>query len=189
MIHVGGTRTSALSLDGTTDHSTCYQRKLIMNSIVLPTTSSPVNAVEARHSCDGRGKQTSAAAIGKTESNPVTQRLSIFDPAKPLAKRKFTTRRVVITPGAAALLAKHNIDPLELVDRHLCGDWGDCDSDDQSLNDFAVTNGLRVMSYFRVAPWVEQTKLNAQDRAELPTVWIITEANRSVTTVMLPTEY
>ena len=93
------------------------------------------------------------------------------------------------TPGAIALLMANHVDLLALVGHHLRGNWGDSDLDEITLNDFAVANELRVMSTFRIADWRTQRAMSAQARAELPTIWIITEHDRSVTTVMLPTEY
>lgn len=117
------------------------------------------------------------------------QRTQVFDPSKPLGTKKFMPSRVVATPGAIALLKANQVDLLALVGHHLRGDWGDSDSDEITLNDFAVANDLRLMSTFRIADWRTQPAMSAQERAELPTVWIITEHDRSVTTVMLPTEY
>ena len=93
------------------------------------------------------------------------------------------------TPGAIALLVEHNVDILLLIRNHQYGDWGDSDSDEIALNNFAVANDLRVMSTFRMMDWRKQLAVNTQDCAELPTVWIITEHDRSVTTVLLPREY
>lgn len=125
----------------------------------------------------------------QTRHRPTIRHLQIFDPRTPLAVQKFVPDRVVATPGAIALLMEHHVDMLSLIGHHLRGDWGDSDSDEITLNDFAVANELRVMSTFRIADWRTQRAMSAQDRAELPTVWIITEHDRSVTTVMLPSEY
>ena len=118
-----------------------------------------------------------------------TPHLNIFDPATPLGQRRFTPAGVVATPGAVALLSAHNINPLELVEHHLSGDWGDCDSDDVTLNEFALTNELRVFSVFRIADWQTQVTLSAQDRAELPTIWATTVHDRSHCCLCLPEEY
>lgn len=94
---------------------------------------------------------------------------------------RFTPGQIVATPAALALLVQHQITPNTLLARHLSGDWGDalC-SDDQALNEAAVTNGSRLLSAYRVAADA--------------VVWIITEAEddlgqRSATTLLLPGDY
>lgn len=62
--------------------------------------------------------------------------------------------------------------------RHLCGDWGDIHPDDVGLNSQAIIEGSRIFSVYR------------QDiEGESITLWIITEADRSITTVLFPDEY
>ena len=138
---------------------------------------------------NGDGVEIVVAVTGKSDTSTTIRRMCIFDPAKRAGHRRFAARCVVATPGATALLAEHNLDPNELLENHWSGNWGDCDSDDVELNEFAVTNGLRLMSVFRVAEWAAQAELNAQARAELPTIWAITEHDRSVCTLLLPEEY
>ena len=83
--------------------------------------------------------------------------------------------QVVATPGFLTLAKEHNIDALAIISRHLSHDWGDLDSEDKRLNDHAVKSGGRVLSAYKVTP----------DQK----VWVITEADRSVTTLLLPEEY
>jgi hypothetical protein len=87
---------------------------------------------------------------------------------------------IVTTPGVSTAL--EHLDPLEwmyliirLVTRHITGDWGDLDIEDRTANDHAVILGERVLSAYHLP---DGTK-----------VWVITEADRSVTTVLLPDEY
>ncbi|WP_321899922.1 plasmid related protein [Paraburkholderia heleia] len=68
------------------------------------------------------------------------------------------------------------INPCELLGRHQRGDWGTLDAHDCAANDYAVAQGARILSAYEVG--------TAQEK-----VWIITEADRSVTTVLLPGEY
>lgn len=82
--------------------------------------------------------------------------------------------RIVATPGAVALLERLQIDPRTLLVRHWKGDWGVVDEEDWETNNQAVEDDLRVISAYGEEP----------DR-----VWIITEADRSVTTILLPEEY
>jgi hypothetical protein len=82
--------------------------------------------------------------------------------------------RVVATPGALRLLIEAGGYPLDYLARHATGDWGDLCAFDRRQNEIALREGYRVLSSY-----------------EIPTgrVWIITEADRSVTTILLPEEY
>ena len=63
----------------------------------------------------------------------------------------------------------------ESLKRHAKGDWGDMGQEDKQENDFSLKKGFRLLS--------------AYERNDLPKIWIITEADRSVTTVLFPDEY
>jgi hypothetical protein len=82
---------------------------------------------------------------------------------------------IVATPGALALLEQTHKTPLEFISRHLRGDWGDLDHEDKTENELSLKYGFRLMSSY---PITETEKL-----------WIITEADRSMTTLLLPEEY
>jgi len=86
---------------------------------------------------------------------------------------KFKLGQTLITPGARDTL--HPEDVLLSIRRHARGDWGDCDAHDQEANELSVTDGSRVFSVYH-------------DRFGV-NFWIITEADRSATTVILPSEY
>lgn len=81
-----------------------------------------------------------------------------------------------------------------LLTRHMHGDWGDTCRDDAALNELAINDGSRIMSVYRL---VDAGKLKAtpkQKRADLPTVWVITDGTneagqREVTTLLLPQDY
>lgn len=77
------------------------------------------------------------------------------------------------TPGALAELSEQDI--ARGIARHWTGDWGDVCAEDKQLNNEAVTSGFRMLSAYTGQ---NQTKF-----------WIITEADRSATTVLLPDEY
>lgn len=81
--------------------------------------------------------------------------------------------QIVATP--AALDALHRPDIVAALRRHAAGDWGDVDADDRAANDDALRAGERLLSVYRVANGT--------------TFWVITEADRSVTTVLLPDDY
>jgi hypothetical protein len=87
----------------------------------------------------------------------------------------FPAGQIVATPGALALLEQANKSPLEFLSRHLRGDWGDLCPDDKTENELSFKHGFPLMSSYQVT--------------DTEKLWIITEADRSVTTLLLPTEY
>jgi hypothetical protein len=88
---------------------------------------------------------------------------------------RFELGQIVATPSALELLRRYGKSPDEYLDRHRSGDWGDLDVHDRRANDQAVEAGTRLFSAYAVSP--------------LNTLWIITEADRSSTTLLLPEEY
>ena len=88
-------------------------------------------------------------------------------------EKKVPLGRVVITPGALAAL-EPGAAP-EALKRHAAGDWGEVGREDWKLNDESIRDGDRILSAYTDA---KGTKF-----------WIITEADRSVTTILLPDEY
>ena len=92
-------------------------------------------------------------------------------PAIPL----FPAGQIVATPGALALLEQANKLPLEFLSRHFRGDWGDLCQDDKAENELSLKYGFRLISSYQVM--------------DTETLWIITEADRSATTLLLPAEY
>src|SRR6266436_2709985 len=88
----------------------------------------------------------------------------------------FPLGQIVATPGALAALAKAGQTPLDFLTRHVCGDWGELDTHDRKENELGLKRGFRLLSSYRTSSG--DTK-----------VWVITEADRSVTTVLLPEEY
>jgi hypothetical protein len=88
---------------------------------------------------------------------------------------KFPIGQLVGTPGAFKALAQNSQEPVEFLQRHWHGDWGDLDDKDKEENEFSLSQNLRILSAYT---------LNDGTR-----VWIITEADRSVTTILLPEEY
>ena len=85
---------------------------------------------------------------------------------------KFQLGQVVITPTALEKLKSDDI--LHALNRHVVGDWGELDDEDRQTNDEALQSGDRLLSAYRSGG----TKF-----------WIITEASREVTTVLLPEDY
>jgi hypothetical protein len=87
----------------------------------------------------------------------------------------FELGRVVATPGALAALISAGADPLALLHRHATGDWLSLDKHDRAANVQALTQGSRIFSTYQVTPGLK--------------VWLITEADRSSTCLLLPREY
>ncbi len=86
---------------------------------------------------------------------------------------KFEPGRVVATPGALESVPRGEM--MAALDRHSRGDWGECCQEDADANDRALEEGARLMSVYG-------TKAGTK-------FWIITEADRSATTVLLPEDY
>ncbi len=111
---------------------------------------------------------------------------------QPPSAPRFALGRVVATPGAVELLKLTETSPFVLLARHVVGDWGECDPEDARTNDQAVVAGLRVMSVYRL-PLMDRKGQAAAAVApgcvDDDRLWVITEADRSVTTLLLPEEY
>ena len=88
----------------------------------------------------------------------------------------FSLGRVVATPAALALLAGTGRSPAELLDRHQSGDWGEVPPEDARENEIAVREGFRILSSYPVGSSARR-------------VWLISEADRSSTCILLPEEY
>ena len=90
-------------------------------------------------------------------------------------RRVFELGQILATPGALAALRKAGQEPADFLRRHVACDWGDLSDEDQKENDYSLEHGFRILSSYRT---------NAGDK-----LWIITEADRSATTLLLPEEY
>ena len=87
----------------------------------------------------------------------------------------FDLGQIVATPGAVAVLRKAGQQPGEFLTRHVNREWGDLSDVDRKENDYSLEHGFRLLSSYRT---------NVGDR-----LWIITESDRTVTTILLPEEY
>ena len=87
----------------------------------------------------------------------------------------FTLGRIVATPGALRALERANQPAEFFLKRHAVGDWGELDPEDIRENEYSVAHGFRLLSSYTTA---------VGDK-----LWIITEADRSATTLLLPDEY
>ena len=86
----------------------------------------------------------------------------------------FTSQQHAATPGALAKLEALQYPPQLLLSRHFSGDWLEMDAHDIEANRFALREGLRIFSSYTLSDC---------------RFWVITEADRSVTTILLPSEY
>jgi len=89
--------------------------------------------------------------------------------------RRFSLGQVVATPGAIAALHATGETPLPYVTRHAAGDWGDLEEGDKRMNDLATTHDERILSAYTLTDGTR--------------IYIITEGDRSATTILLPEEY
>jgi hypothetical protein len=95
--------------------------------------------------------------------------------APPRIYSKFPLGQVVATPGALAALQAVDEEALTYLRRHAQGDWGNLDAEDIAENEFSLSTGFRLLSAYTLKDGTH--------------IWVITEADRSATTVLLPAEY
>jgi hypothetical protein len=86
----------------------------------------------------------------------------------------FPLGHIVATPAALAFLQERRFSLLALLARHMRGDWGELVQEDRLANDRALAHGTRIVSSYNIG----------DDK-----VWIITEADRSCTTILMPEDY
>lgn len=96
--------------------------------------------------------------------------------SKPAEARpvSFDLGKVVGTPGALQFLADNGLTPFHFIERHTQNDWGRLPAEDAAANDAAMMTGGCLLSSYPVGDG---------------RIWIITEGDRSATTVLLPSEY
>ena len=102
---------------------------------------------------------------------------------------RFPLGQIVATPGALELLQETGFSAAALISRHVHGDWGDLCEEDRTENEFSVTRRLRILSCYRLVDAARLAATPTDKRSSLPTLWIITEADRSVTTLLRPSDY
>ena len=90
-------------------------------------------------------------------------------------KLKFLPGQVVATPGALAALQESGEEAMPYLRRHSGGDWGELDEHDLRENQLSLQRGFRLLSAYTLRSGIK--------------IWIITEADRSSTTILLPDEY
>ena len=96
---------------------------------------------------------------------------------------KFKTGEILFTPYLYSLMLEVNEFKafiLNSINRHSNCDWGDCCEDDNNANEQALYYGSRILSVYN---------LNKKYNINKQSIWIITEHDRSVTTILFPDEY
>jgi len=93
----------------------------------------------------------------------------------PRIVKPFSLGQLVATPGALSTIERAGQSPNVFIDRHLANDWGEVCPDDWNLNDQALDDGDRLLSSYRTSKGER--------------IWVISESDRSVTTILLPDEY
>lgn len=88
---------------------------------------------------------------------------------------KFSPGQIVATPAALEAFRASGESPLTYLQRHLNGDRGELDDNDVRENELSLQHGWRILSAYRLSTGVK--------------FWIVTEADRSATTFLLPEEY
>ena len=132
----------------------------------------------------GKGYKAKIIAIGLTRFWNKENKMSEVDVVPPKEGTKFELGQVLITAGVAKLMGEEGKTDLNLVkfvgdslNKHRQGDWGEMSKEDKEQNELALKEGMRLMSaYKHTDEWGGK-------------IWIITEANRSATTILLPSEY
>ena len=88
---------------------------------------------------------------------------------------RFALGETLITPGAQEALENSGETAIHFLRRHMSCDWGEISEDDAQENELALREGFRLLSAYRTSKGQK--------------IWIITEADRSATTILLPSEY
>lgn len=114
------------------------------------------------------GEDPEAAQTANVETGPLAIVIA-------LPRVRVSLGNVYATPGALQALNWANLSPLDLLRRHALGDWGELDAEDWKANDRAAVQAERILSNY---PLPSGTR-----------IWIITEADRTSTTLLLPEEY
>ena len=88
---------------------------------------------------------------------------------------RFPLGRTVATPGALRVLTEAGDSPTSFLRRHVVGDWGELDADDRRENERSVSARCRLLSAYATSTGIR--------------IWVITEADRSSTCILLPEDY
>ena len=122
-------------------------------------------------------KITSTVKADEPEQDPATPETAMQDVQSAAKTALFPTGTLAFSRGVNDVVADGLLDPGPFIRRHFSGDWGDCCEDDKRSNDAALRLGNRLVSAYSI-------DIESESR-----LWIITEADRSVTTLLFPSEY
>ena len=140
-------------------------------------TTAEIRVILRKH-CESDAEVEKFLQFLETEPGQTRFRTLLRERKGPKPERKFKMGQIVMTRGVNDLIAE-NIDfakfATESLRRHARGDWGDLSEEDKKENEYALGKYLRLFSAYEQPP--------------LPKIWIITEADRSVTTTLFPSEY
>lgn len=100
----------------------------------------------------------------------------VINVVRPLGSCKFLLGGIVMTSGVGVLIREHYFDPIPLLARHVTADWSELDDELRDANKQAMIEGGRIVSVFSIVD------------SPVEKVWLITEADRSSTKIMLPDE-
>ena len=107
--------------------------------------------------------------------------ISTIEKAEPDKLILFGLGTLYVTRGIQALMDEQGLDVSPFIARHVTGDWGEVCAEDAAENQLSLEKGFRILSAYSFSP--------VNDPNNKIKFWIITEADRSVTTVLLPSEY
>lgn len=123
-----------------------------------------------------RGKKKTGRMKGKFPvPRNTNQPTSIMRGSMFAVKSKFSLGQVVATPGALEAMTESGQTADFFLNRHVSGDWGIVDAEDCQANDQALVEGTRLLSAYSTLKGVK--------------LWVLTEHDRSVTTILLPSDY
>ena len=160
--------------NGGNDKSCCWTSRIKqLDSLTFIHIGRERGSPAAKPSCSfdrGKPQPATCKATGQTWMKHNMEELK----DRPIeVPRRFPGGKVVYTPKAKAELPPYDV--LEGLCRHITGDWGDVDEEGRVSNEVALEEGNRIFSvYFTII---------GQE------FWIITEPDRSITTVLLPEDY
>jgi hypothetical protein len=111
--------------------------------------------------------------------------------AKGQDMKKFDLGRILATPGAMEAMGRLGVSMIEILARHQGCDWAEMDLEDREENAYALKNGSRIFSRYTIKGYrlMDLNRPCSTWEIEGTRIWVITEADRSATTILLPSEY
>ena len=121
----------------------------------------------------GAGNSRLALTVLPPASTPEADEGRKYNMATPA--KSFQLGKLVATPGALEAMEESGESCMELIGRHVRNDWGELTDEDKALNELALVDGSRILSAYVLRSGRK--------------IWVITEADRSSTCILLPEEY